>query len=175
VASALAWLLLCLLVAGPSAAREAGTVHPALTQGSTTGAVLPRFASLRAAVVNLRHGPGQRYPIAWVYHRRGLPVEIVREFDVWRQVRTQDGTTGWVYHALLSARRGFLVTTKQSTLRREPRTDGRPVAHLQHGVVGHLLQCGVGAAWCRARVDGLSGYLPRAAFWGSYPGEAVGP
>jgi len=45
-----------------------------------TGLPLPRFVSLRAAEVNLRTGPGVRYPIDWVYHRRGLPVEVIDEF-----------------------------------------------------------------------------------------------
>ncbi len=44
-----------------------------------TGLPLPRFVSLRAAEVNMRIGPGVRYPIDWVYQRRNLPVEIVDE------------------------------------------------------------------------------------------------
>ena len=37
---------------------------------------LPHFASLRADRVNVRTGPGVRYPIVWVFVRQGLPVEI---------------------------------------------------------------------------------------------------
>ncbi|HEX4193642.1 MAG TPA: SH3 domain-containing protein, partial [Stellaceae bacterium] len=48
---------------------------------------VPRFVSLRADTVNLRTGPGNRYPIEYVYHRKGYPLEIVGEFDQWRQVR----------------------------------------------------------------------------------------
>lgn len=173
------WLLGGLILSLPLLCLPRGVAaevpaHPALTRGTETGVALPRFASLRADAVNLRRGPGQRYPIDWVYHRRGLPVEIIREFAHWRQVRTRDGTTGWVFQALLSGHRGFVVTAPQVTLRRAPQPDAGAVAHLQHGVIGDLRHCRPGVAWCRVAVHGLSGYLPCAAIWGSYAGEAVG-
>ena len=41
-----------------------------------SGLPIPRFASLRASDVNLRTGPGTRYPIDWVFTHQGMPVEI---------------------------------------------------------------------------------------------------
>ncbi len=41
-----------------------------------TGMPVPRFASLKSDEVNMRSGPGQRYPIVWVYKRKAMPVEI---------------------------------------------------------------------------------------------------
>ncbi|RFD20846.1 hypothetical protein DY926_03610, partial [Komagataeibacter melaceti] len=79
------------------------------SKGSVTGLPLPRFAALRADEVNLRTGPGQRYPIDWVYHRRGLPVKIEREFDVWRLVEDADGQKGWVQQATLVGTRTFVI------------------------------------------------------------------
>ncbi|MEG3347980.1 hypothetical protein IFJ82_01340 [Novacetimonas hansenii] len=78
-------------------------------KGSATGLPLPRFAAFRADEVNLRAGPGQRYPIDWVYHRRGLPVKIEREFDVWRLVEDADGQKGWVHQATLVGTRTFVI------------------------------------------------------------------
>ena len=52
--------------------------------------------------------PG-RYPIDWVYQRRDLPVQIEREFEVWRLISDQDGIRGWVHQATLTGRRGFVV------------------------------------------------------------------
>src|SRR5687767_10721588 len=57
---------------------------------------LPRFASLDSGEANLRAGPGKDYPILWVYQRKGLPVEIIQEFDTWLRIRDRDGTVGWV-------------------------------------------------------------------------------
>ncbi|WP_264784587.1 SH3 domain-containing protein, partial [Asaia bogorensis] len=70
---------------------------------------LPRFAAMRADKVFMRKGPGQRYPIEWVYHRRGLPVEVEREFDVWRLIEDSDGMKGWVHQATLVGQRTFVI------------------------------------------------------------------
>ena len=72
----------------------------------------PRFASLAAAETYLRQGPSYRNRILWVYRRRGLPVEVLAQYDVWRRVRMPDGTVGWVHAAMLSARRTVVVTAK---------------------------------------------------------------
>ncbi len=88
------------------AAPAAPAVAPT---GSNTGLPLPRFASLRADAVNLRGGPGTRYPIQWVYKRRDLPVKIEREFDVWRLVEDPDGVKGWVHQATLVGSRSFVI------------------------------------------------------------------
>ena len=78
-------------------------------KGSVTGLPLPRYAALRSDEVNMRAGPGQRFPILWVYHRRGMPVRVEREFDVWRLVEDQTGQKGWMQQATLAGGRDFLV------------------------------------------------------------------
>ena len=77
--------------------------------GAVTGLAIPRFVSLKASEVNSRVGPGAEYQIAWVFKRAGLPVEVLAEFENWRQVRDSDGVTGWVAAPLLSARRTAMV------------------------------------------------------------------
>ena len=68
---------------------------------------LPRFASLKADEVNMRAGPGQSYPVEWVFTRKGLPVEIVAEYDQWRKIQDIDGTVGWVHRVMLSGQGGW--------------------------------------------------------------------
>ena len=74
-----------------------------------TGLPLPRFASLKAEKVYLRTGPGQRYPVDWIFLRRGLPVEIVSEFEHWRRIRDWRGTESWIHRAMLSGRRTVIA------------------------------------------------------------------
>jgi SH3-like domain-containing protein len=69
------------------------------------GRPLPRFVSLKSDEVNLRSGPGRDYPTQWVYRRAGLPLEVIKEFEGWRQVRDAEGAEGWVLQSLLSGRR----------------------------------------------------------------------
>jgi SH3-like domain-containing protein len=141
--------------------------------GSATGLPLPRFAALRSDEVNLRAGPGTRYPIDWVYKRRELPVEILREFEVWRLVQDPDGIKGWVHQATLTGRRSFLVTGADATLRRDPNDAARAVAILKPGVIGHLRSCQARSDWCQVQAGDYRGYLKRGQFWGTLPDEAV--
>ncbi len=143
-------------------------------KGSNSGLPVPRFVSLRAAQVNLRAGPGERYPIEWVYQRRDLPVEIEREFDIWRLIRDEDGVRGWVQEVMVMGRRSFVVTGADRTLRHDPDDTSRAVAILKVGVVGHIRACAAKADWCQVEADSFRGWLRRDEFWGTLPGEAVG-
>src|SRR5438876_886029 len=79
---------------------------------------VPRFVSLRSEQVNVRTGPGERYPIEWVFTRRDLPVEIVAEFENWRKIRDSEGSEGWVHQRMLAGRRSVLVRDKVRELHR---------------------------------------------------------
>jgi SH3-like domain-containing protein len=156
-------------VAGAVLATLLFWLSPALAQ-EQEHLPLPRFASLDSNEANLRAGPGTDYPILWVYQRRGLPVEIIGEFDTWRRIRDRDGTVGWVQQNLLSGKRGALVIDEARTLRTDPTGGAKAVAILQPGVVAEIAECGTDN-WCRVEVKGYKGWLRRDDFWGTYPDE----
>ncbi len=146
---------------------------PEVPHGTVTGLPLPRFASLRSDDINLRSGPGARYPIDWVYKRRELPVMIEREFDVWRLIEMPDGTKGWVHQATLTGRRTFVVTGADATLRASASPQADAVAILRVGVVGRIRACDAASDWCQVQAADERGWLPRSAFWGTAGEEAV--
>lgn len=142
--------------------------------GGQSNLPLPRFASLRAGEVNLRTGPGVRYPIDWVFRRRALPIQIVAEFGTWRKIRDEQGTEGWVHRSMLSGKRTALTVGKPGlaqTLRRQARDDSPAVARIEPGVVGEVLECA--DAWCRLDVQGFRGWLPRQGLWGVTADERI--
>ncbi|GAB0116527.1 SH3 domain-containing protein [Acidisoma sp. 7E03] len=178
VASARTWAEDAKTAAKPAASAPATTAPPKPVQdphvGSSSGLPLPRFVSLRADSVNLRVGPGDQYPILWVYHRVGLPVEVLREFDVWRLVVDSEGTKGWMHEATLTGNRHFVINgTTPVTLYGRASTDSDPRAQLMPGVVGSIERCAAGGDWCRVRADRVSGWLERSEFWGTLPGEKI--
>lgn len=136
-------------------------------QPGRTGLPLPRFVSFRAPKVNLRTGPGIRFPIDWVYERRDLPVEIIDEFDTWRRIRDWQGTMGWVHQSMLQGRRTILVTGARRLLRREPGDRAEGVAWLEPGVIGGLDRCE--RDWCLVEVERFEGWLRRGDFYGADP------
>ncbi|MBI3419635.1 MAG: hypothetical protein HY053_05845 [Proteobacteria bacterium] len=137
-----------------------------------SGLPLPRWASLRGESVYMRAGPGFRYPILWVFRRKGLPVEITAEFDTWRRIRDSEGAEGWVHQSNLSGKRAFLITGRgmQTVFReRDERSSHR--AEAEAGVQGRLLRCR--EEWCKVEVDGIGGYMKREVIWGVYENEKV--
>lgn len=131
---------------------------------------LPRFATLHSDKVNLRTGPGQRYPIEWVFIRKDLPVEIVAQFEHWRRIRDWEGTEGWVQEHMLNGKREVMIRGAVRALRRSPDLAGAPVARAEPGVMAKLLECR--DAWCRIEVDDVTGWVQRGDVWGVYPNEA---
>lgn len=130
---------------------------------------VPRFVTLGPDEVNLRTGPGIRYPIRLVIRKQGLPVEVIREFDVWRQVRDKEGDEGWVHKSMLSGRRSVVVTGATQVVLRKPDEGARPVVRLEQGVMASLDTCE--AAWCKLSVGGYDGWIKRDVIWGVYPDE----
>lgn len=146
-------------------------------RGPVTGLPMPRFAATRSEEVNIRSGPGSRYPVEWVLKRRDMPLEIIREHDVWRRVRDWQGTEGWVQTGLLTGRRSFVVVGHEAVLHRRADAESDALARLAVGVIGRIRACDAGSTWCQVQVatpsGSVRGYLPRSTFWGSYRGEAV--
>ena len=147
----LLFALAAALLAGPAAGAD--------------GPVLPRFASLSASKVYLRRGPAFGDRVLWIYHRKGLPVEILEQYDVWRRVRMPDGAVGWIHHAMLSSTRTVVVVGKAKVvIRNGPAPGAKAVAMAEPGVIARLGDCRPTA--CAIRVEGMKGWIDRAAIWG---------
>ncbi len=151
----------------PVAAQEA------LSIGRSTGLPVPRFVSIdhKQSVVNVRFGPGQQYPINWVFTRPNVPLKIIAEFDNWRKIEDYEGAEGWIASRLLSGTRTIMVQGTVRDLRRRADNRARVLLHAEPGVIGSLLACE--DSWCRVEIEGQRGWLQRGDFWGTLPGEAI--
>lgn len=145
----------------------------ALAAPKGSGLPLPRFVSLQSEEANLRTGPGLQYPIAWIYHRRSLPLEVIAEYRTWRKVRDWQGTAGWMHQSMLSGQRTLIVTAERSAIQRGPEPASPIIAIAESGVIGRLLFCPQGNSLCRAEFGGREGWIGRDTFWGIHPDEAL--
>jgi SH3-like domain-containing protein len=172
-----AFLAIVLLAAPVPVAATEQTRQP-----SSQTLPVPRFVSLKADRVNLRQGPSTDHPIAWVYQRAGLPMEVLREFDGWRQIRDSEGVTGWVQAVMLSGRRTALVQPWESptkpqgqavkvALRTADREAATPRAFIEAGVIANVLACD--GTWCHVSVSDIRGYIEQVKLWGVYQNEVV--
>jgi SH3-like domain-containing protein len=168
---------LCRLAAALAIALAAGAAQAADEPGPGSeaapapGGPLPRYVSLRSDEVNLRTGPGVRYPVEWVLQRRHMPVEVLAEFENWRKIRDWQGTEGWVHQSMLSGRRYAIMTGDIRAIHRQPDPNSPPVARVEPGVVAQIMECK--DQWCRVDANGFKGWLMRSQFWGVYPNEPV--
>ncbi len=154
-----------------------------------SGLPLPRFVSLKATRVNMRVGPGRAYRVRWLYLRRGLPMEVIHEYDNWRKVRDPHGNEGWILHSLLSGERTAIVAPWDAGEEMSTQTgvlidmmggtDGNlpVVARIEAGAVARVVTCVRG--WCRLQANAptggaVEGYVPQSQLWGVYPDEELG-
>lgn len=137
---------------------------------NNSGLPIPRWVALKPAEVNMRTGPGTRYPIQFVYRREGMPVEIVEEFDLWRKIRDMDGATGWVHKTMLDGRRNAVIRSKDDRiLRAGPEAKARPLLKVEPTVIVRLIECE--KTWCRIQVSGRKGWIEKKYLYGVYPEE----
>ena len=140
------------------------------------GLPLPRFATTRSAPINVRVGPGQKYDLAWIFNKSGMPVEITAEFDIWRKIRDFDGSEGWVQQNLLSGSRGGLIAPWKKDGEvplLAGATDGAGVrAYLGPGFKVDVKRCD--GTWCQVDANSgvtYTGYVKETDLWGVYQGE----
>jgi SH3-like domain-containing protein len=147
-----------------------GFVSTTLAFAAGQPSPVPRFASLSRDQVYMREGPSYRHRILWVYRRKGMPVEIVSQFDVWRRVRDSEGTTGWVHSTMISETRTVLVTAKKpAPVYRADDPRSQILALAQPGVVAKLETCT--ARRCEIDAEGTEGWIDKNNIWGVRAGE----
>lgn len=143
---------------------------PAMAErGPVTNLPMPRYVSLKGSEGNARRGPSTSHRIDWVFVRRDMPLQVIGEYDNWRQVRDREGASGWVHYTLLSGVRTVIVDYDMVPLRSSPQDGAAVVAHLEAGVIARLGECKID--WCRVSIDGYRGWLRKTAIWGVDPEE----
>ncbi|MGD0144586.1 MAG: SH3 domain-containing protein [Rhizomicrobium sp.] len=134
------------------------------------GAVPPRFVSLDSNKVYMREGPTYDHRVLWVYRRKGLPVLLTAQFDVWRRVQDSDGTVGWVHSTMISDARTVLVTSKTpAALRSAEQPNSNILALAQPGVIAKLETCGPTA--CQVSTGSVEGWIDKKNIWGVRAGD----
>jgi len=133
--------------------------------GRETGLEVPRFVSLGSNKINVRAGPGRRYPIKWIFQRQNLPVKIIAEFDTWRKIKDHEGIEGWVHQRMLSGRRWVFILGENVIIRKERSLTAQGVARLEPGVMAQLES--ISGDWCLVEAGSHTGWLLKTDVWGT--------
>ena len=167
-------LILTLILAG---LVWLGGAPGSLAQNQSVGTVtkfkIPRFVSLKSDRVNVRVGPSTQHNVKFAFVKRGLPVEIIQEFDNWRRIRDFEGSDGWVHHSLLSGARTAIVTPWlagiQLKLYAQPSQEAAVHYLLEAGVLADIEQCT--GNWCELSHESFEGWMQQENLWGVYTSE----
>jgi SH3-like domain-containing protein len=130
----------------------------------------PYFVSLKSDEVFMREGPSDKHRVKWVYRRKGLPLEVLASFEVWRRVKDMDGEIGWVHVAMLSRERTAMVAAGGDVpVRRGEDGGAEIIASAKPFALGRLVKCAPAA--CEVRFDTAGGWIDRARLWGIHGGR----
>ena len=136
-----------------------------------SGYEVPRFLSLKKDKAYMRVGPGKEYPIAWVYQKKGLPLKVIAEYEVWRKVIDHDGITGWMHAKLLTGRRTALITERVTKLYKSNEDNSKIVGYAERNVLMELQYCK--PQYCKVAHPELKGWIKRDTFWGLLENEIL--
>jgi len=75
----------------PMQAASVKNIYRVSGAKTPSGFPVPRYVSLKVGKVNGRTGPSRQHAIAWQYRRKGLPLVVVAETEMWRKVRDVTG------------------------------------------------------------------------------------
>lgn len=119
------------------------------------------FSSLRANETNVRSGPGQNYPIKFIYKLKGIPVKVISEYDNWNEIEDYDGQTGWITQSLVTKKRTLMVYSKKPSIemRKKPKIDSRLVYRLENFVIAEYLKCE--EQFCAIKINGKKGWVEK--------------
>ncbi|MGN1091318.1 MAG: SH3 domain-containing protein [Alphaproteobacteria bacterium] len=136
---------------------------------------VPRFVSLRSNVVNMRSGPGERFPIEWVYKNINFPVEITDVYDTWYKIKDVDNTTGWIHKKMLTGKRYALTPKdKKTPVYKKDNLSSPIIGYFDGQIVIRLLTCPKENPFCHICYnDNLKGYVLRSVLYGLYPNEEI--
>ena len=130
---------------------------------------LPRYASIKSNEVNSRTGPNLKYPISWVYVKKGEPVEIVAEFEQWNKIRDYKNDEGWVHKTMLSGKRYVVIKAeKNENVYDEPDSKNK-IFIVEPNLRAFLIKCK--EKHCEIKVENYSGWIERSKLWGIYEKE----
>jgi SH3-like domain-containing protein len=133
------------------------------------------FASIKSSEVNVRKGPNSRYPIQWVFKKKGEPVEVIAQFEHWYKIKDYSGEEGWVKSAMVNKKRTAIAINNNKTSENhvnlfiKPSNNSKIIAKIELSKRIDLIECN--KEWCRTKIANLDGWIEKIYLWGVYNQE----
>lgn len=144
----------------------ASGVVEAADRSTPSGFPVPRWVSIKVDPANARSGPSEDHRLLWIYHAKGLPVQVVAENQTWRRICDPEGGLAWVHMRVTDGRRTVMRTQPGAiALRASPRDNAGVRAYLASRAIGQLDRCKGG--WCKVKAGKYEGWAREGDLWGA--------
>jgi SH3-like domain-containing protein len=154
------------LLLATTVAAGAGAAKGPPPRETPSGLPVPRYVSLKFDPVNARSGPGDDHRLLWVFHAKGLPVQVVAETAEWRRICDPDGSLSWVHKRTTDGARTVMRTAAGVTpIRHAPNAGAAIDAYLAARAPAAFDRCDKG--WCKVQVGAVKGWVDAGAVWGT--------
>lgn len=156
----LAALFVALAPLSPHAAEKPDRPTP-------SGLPVPRWVSLKFDTVNARSAPGDDSRLLFVYHAKGLPVQVVAETQEWRRICDPEKGLAWVHRRTTDGKRAVMRLQPQPlALHSNANPNARVTAYLASRALAELDRCDKDG-WCKLKSGHTSGWAPVSEVWGT--------
>lgn len=131
--------------------------------------VVAEMLSVKGDKINIRSGPGIKYPAKWEYGS-GFPVQVIQKKGSWIKIKDFENDKGWIHRSLLVDTPKMIVKAnrnidKNINIRLKPSTNADIVGRAYYGVVFSTLEKKPG--WVKVEHDsGLTGWISKSLLWG---------
>ena len=119
----------------------------------------------------MRSGPGKDYALLWVYQKKGLPVEVIDEYDQWRRVKDLDGSEGWIHQSVLSGRRMVITLEGLHNVYDDADSGSDIIAKVDSETILMTEKCN--DYYCYVIHEKFSGWLKKNVLYGIYDDEKL--
>ena len=122
-----------------------------------------RFLMLKNDKVNVRYGPGFKYPIKFIYKKRFLPVKVIDNKENFRRIIDHKNNSGWIHVSQLK-KVNSLIVSEDTILFSKASKFSKPLAKLEKGKLLIVKKCQEN--WCKVSDENYLGWINTNNPWG---------
>ena len=122
-----------------------------------------RFLMLKNDKVNVRYGPGFKYPIKFIYKKRFLPVKVIDNKENFRRIIDHKNNNGWIHVSQLK-KVNSLIVSEDTILFSKASKFSKPLAKLEKGKLLIVKKCQEN--WCKVSDENYLGWINTNNAWG---------
>lgn len=122
-----------------------------------------RFISLKAPKVNMRVGPGSKYPIFWIFMKTGIPFQYIAEFEQWLKIKFLDNSEGWVHQNMISNKNTAIIIKDHAILFKTS-SRATPIAKIEKNVIARVFK--VEKNMAKIEINKIKGWISIDDIWG---------